>query len=161
MTHGKKKGGEEKVPGNGTPSPAALLFPFLFLRWPVIPPPTSGGGGTSISPVRVVRRRRNLHLASACRQAARNPQPVSAIGCLTPYWCCEPINSSITRFTCSAHGVGFSQNPCSVTNSLHSGFRLLMSASFSFLFIFFICFSRRMAEMMSGNSSKYTQYSQL
>ena len=158
---GKRRAAKKRCLATELPHPPPFFFPFLFLRWPVIPPPTSGGGGTSISPVRVVRRRRNLHLASACRQAARNPQPVSAIGCLTPYWCCEPINSSITRFTCSAHGVGFSQNPCSVTNSLHSGFRLLMSASFSFLFIFFICFSRRMAEMMSGNSSKNTQYSQL
>jgi len=62
--------------------------------------------------------------------------------------------SSTTRFTCSAHGIGFSQKPSSTTNSFHSGLRPLMRASFSSLLIFFIIFSRLMAEVISGNSSK-------
>ena len=39
---GKKKGGGEKVSGNGEPSPAALLFPFCPYRRSVIPPKPLG-----------------------------------------------------------------------------------------------------------------------
>ena len=68
--------------GNGTPSPAALLFPFLPLRQPVIPPKPSGEAepptrqcvpsGEAEPPTRqcVPSGEANPQLASACRQAS-------------------------------------------------------------------------------------------
>ena len=54
---GKKKGGGEKVSGDGAPPPAALLFPFFALAAVRHSAVNEVSGGTSTSQESVVRRR--------------------------------------------------------------------------------------------------------